>query len=443
MASNDNETNYLSGGSQVSRRQALAGIAAGAAVALPTIVPARALGRDGAVAPSEKINLGVIGIGPRCTYDLTSMLGLDDVRCAAITDVQKSRREAGKAHVDKLAGNSDCMLYRDMREMLARKDIDAVIVATGDRWHTPASILAAEAGKDVYCEKPCGLSIKNVQDLAAAMKRTGRIFQAGTQRRSVPQFQTAVEMARSGKLGKLDTLHASVYMPELGNSWLPGEPTPAPDVCDWNLWLGAAPWRPYNSAYVAGKWRGQYDFESGARLLDWGAHTVDMCQWANSADGTTPIEFEASPIGITCRYANGVKLFLDFLKTPFGDRSPNWNTKLGLCPVKFVGSEGSVEVGDDGIEVKLGGAVSPTEKIKKTRGIDAQTHARNFFDCVKSRKPTITNPDVMMHSHIASFAASFSWILGRKLTFDPVKNEFINDAEANSLRSRPERNCWA
>ncbi|MFM2094418.1 MAG: hypothetical protein RIS70_1542 [Planctomycetota bacterium] len=428
---------------QFTRRQAIAGMAAGAAVAFPTMVPSRVLGRDGAVAPSEKINLGVIGIGPRCTYVLTSMLGLNDVRCSAIADVQQSRREAGKTLVDKLAGNSDCVLYRDMREMLARKDIDAVIVATGDRWHTPASILAAEAGKDVYCEKPCGLSIKNVQDLAATMKRTGRIFQAGTQRRSVPQFQTAVEMARSGKLGKLDTLHASVYTPELGNTWLPGEPTPASDVCDWNLWLGPAPWRPYNSAYVAGKWRGQYDFESGARLLDWGAHTVDLCQWANDADGTTPIEFEPSPIGITCRYANGVKLFLDFLKTPFGDRSPNWNTKLGLCPVKFVGSEGSVEVGDDGIEVKLGGVDSSSDKIKKTRGIDAQLHARNFFDCVRSRKPTITNPEVMLHSHIASFAASFSWILGRKLTLDPARDEFINDAEANSLRTRPERNCWA
>jgi predicted dehydrogenase len=431
------------GGSQFTRRQVLAGMAAGAAVAFPTIVPSRVLGRDGAVAPSEKINLGVIGMGPRCTYVLTSMLGLDDVRCAAIADVQKSRREAGKALVDQLAGNSDCVLYRDLREMLARKDIDVVIVATGDRWHTPASILAAEAGKDVYCEKPCGLTIKNVQDLAATMKRTGRIFQAGTQRRSVPQFQSAVELARSGKLGKLDTLHASVYMPELGNTWLPGEPTPPVDVCDWNVWLGPAPWRPYNSAYIAGKWRGQYDFESGARLLDWGAHTVDQCQWANDADGTTPIEFTPSPIGITCRYANGVKLFLDFLKTPFGDRSPNWNTKLGLCPVKFVGSEGSVEVGDDGIEVKLGGVPTSTEKIRKTRGIDAQLHARNFFDCVRSRKPTITNPEVMLYSHITSFAASFSWILGRKLTYDPVKHEFINDAEANSLRSRPERDCWA
>jgi predicted dehydrogenase len=426
----------------LTRRQAVSGIAAGAAMALPTILPAHVLGRNGAVPPSEKINLGVIGIGPRCTYVLTSMLGLDDVRCVAIADVQKSRREAGKMLVDKLAGNSECTLFSDMRQMLERKDIDAVIVATGDRWHTPASILAAEAGKDVYCEKPCGLSIQNVLDLAAAMKRTGRIFQAGTQRRSVPQFQTAVEMAQAGKLGKLEMLHASVYTPELGNTWLPGEPTPAPDVCDWNLWLGPAPWRPYNSAYVAGKWRGQYDFESGARLLDWGAHTVDLCQWANSADGTTPVEFDPSPIGITCRYANGVKLFLDFLKTPFGDRSPNWNTKLGLCPVKFVGSEGSVEVGDDGIEVQMGGVPSSTEKIRKTRGIDAQIHARNFFDCVRSRKPTITNPDVMLHSHIASFAASFSWILGRRLTFDPVKKEFVNDPEANSLRSRPERNCW-
>lgn len=431
------------GGLRATRRQVLAGLAAGVAAAFPTIVPARALGLDGAVPPSERINLGVIGIGPRCTYVLTSMLGLADVRCAAIADVQQSRREASKELVDKLSGTADCVLYRDMRELLARKDIDALLVATGDRWHTPASILAAEAGKDVYCEKPCGLSIKNVQDLAAVMKRTGRVFQAGTQRRSVTQFQTAVEMARTGKLGKLDTLFASVYQPELGNAWLPGEPTPPADVCDWNLWLGPAPWRPYHQAYVAGKWRSQFDFESGARLLDWGAHTVDLCQWANDADGTAPVEYEPGPTGITCRYANGVKLVLDFLKTPFGDRGPNWNTKLGLCPVRFVGSEGSVEVGDDGIEMKIAGAAAEAEKIKKTRGIDAQTHARDFFDCVRSRKATITNPDVMLYSHLACFAASLSWILGRKLVFDPAKDEFISDAEANSLRSRPDRDCWA
>jgi len=427
----------------LTRREALAGLAAGGVLGFPTIIPARALGRNGAVAPSEKIQLGVIGIGPRATYVLTSMLGLPDVRCVAIADVQKSRREAGKALVDKLQGNADCELHRDLRELLARPEIDAVLIATGDRWHTPAAILAAEAGKDIYCEKPCGLSIANVGRLAETIRKTGRVFQAGTQRRSVAQFQTAAELARSGQLGQLQTLYASVYMPELGNSWLPGEPTPPAEVCDWNLWLGPAPWRPYNSAYVAGKWRGQYDFESGARLLDWGAHTVDLCQWANDADGTTPVEFTPSATGITCRYANGVKLVLDFLKTPFGDRSPNWNTKLGLCPVRYVGSEGSVEVGDDGIEVQRGGVVQPAEKIAKSRGIDAQTHARNFFDCVRSRQPTITHAEIMRQSHITSFAASFSWILGRTLTYDPVRNEFVGDAEANSLRTRPERDCWS
>ena len=385
----------------------------------------------------------MIGFGPRCTYVMNAMLSLPDARCVAIADVQKSRREAGKALVDKLSGTTDCVTYRDLRELLARKDIDAVVVATGDRWHTPASILAAEAGKDVYCEKPCGLSIRNVQDLAAAMKKHGRIFQAGTQRRSVPQFQTAVELARSGKLGKLQSLHASVYMPELGNTWLPGEPTPAPEVCDWNLWLGPAPWRPYNPAYVAGRWRNHFDFESGARLIDWGAHTVDQCQWANDADATAPVEFVPGKTNITCRYANGVKLVLEFLKTPFGDRGPVFNNKVGVCPVKFVGSEGSVEVGDEGIEVKQGTTAAKFEDTKRAKFYDAQVHAKNFFECIRSRKPTITHPDVMRQSHITSFAASFAWILGRTLTYDPAKNDFIGDAEANSLRSRPERNCWA
>ncbi len=432
----------------VTRRQFLGRSAAAASlavptIAVPTIIGARALGLEaGTAAASERITVGVIGFGNRCKYVLTSMLGLPDVQCVAIADVQKSRRESGKQLVDAHHGNADCTVYRDLREMLARKDIDAVLVATGDRWHTPASILAAEAGKDVYCEKPCGLTISNVENLAAAMKRTGRIFQAGTQRRSVPQFQAAVEMARDGKLGKLQTLRATVYQPEIGNTWLPMEPTPPREECDWNLWLGPSPWRPFNSSYVAGKWRNQFDFESGARLLDWGTHTVDMCQWANAADGSAPVEYEPGPTGITCRYANGVTLVLDFLKDPFGNRGPNWNTKLGLCPVRFEGSEGSVEVGDDGIEVTRGGVASPAEKVKKTRGIDAQTHARNFFDCVKSRKPTITNENVMLSSHAACFAASLSWILGRKLAFDPAKREFVDDAEANSLRVRPERR-WA
>ncbi|HEY3967488.1 MAG TPA: Gfo/Idh/MocA family oxidoreductase [Planctomycetaceae bacterium] len=412
-----------------------------AAAALPWIIPSHVLGKDGAIAPSEKITLGVIGIGPRCTYDLQAMLALPDVHCVAIADVQASRRDAGKTLVDKHYGNSDCKLYRDFRELLDRKDIDAVLIATGDRWHATASMLAAQAGKDVYSEKPCGLTIELCQKLAATMKATGRIFQAGTQRRSVPNFRQAVRLAHSGKLGKLQTLYASVYVPTLDNSWLPGEPTPPRDVVDWNLWLGPAPWRPYSSQYVAGKWRGYYDFDSGARLLDWGAHTVDLCQWANQADHTIPVSFEPSDNGIICLYGNGVKLVLDFLPTPFGDRGPNWITKLGTCPVRFVGDEGWLETGDNGDTEVSSEALRRDlqEKAAKVKGLDVSAHARNFFDCVKSRKPTEANPDVMRNSHVACHAAALSWILKRKLTMDPVKQEFVGDDEANSLCSRPAR----
>ena len=427
------------------RRQFLASSAGVAtATALPWIVSSHVLGLDGAAAPSEKITLGVIGIGPRCTYDLKAMLKLPDVQCVAIADVQASRREAGKKLVDGHYGNEDCVVVRDFRELLDRKDIDAVLIATGDRWHAPASIMAAKAGKDVYSEKPCGLTIANCQELSDTMKQTGRVFQAGTQRRSVANFQQAVQLAQSGKLGKIHTLHASVYVPVLGNDWLPVEPTPERDVVDWNLWLGPAPWRPFNNQYVAGKWRGYYDFDSGARLLDWGAHTVDLCQWANGADDTTPIEYEPSETNITCRYANGVKLVLDFLKVPFGDRSPHYITKLGTCPVRFVGEEGWVETGDSGgIELEPALLKGEFKDSKSKRdGLDVSTHARNFFDCVKSRGTTIANADVMRHSHIACHAAALSWILKRKLTFDPVKEEFIGDDEANGLRARVARDCW-
>lgn len=417
---------------------------AAVAAACATYIPAHVLGREGKVAPSEKITFGIIGIGPRCTYDLKAMLPFDDVRCVAIADVQARRRDAGKKLVDEHYGNSDCALYRDFRELLDRKDIDAVLIATGDRWHAPASILAAKAGKDVYSEKPCGITIGLCQELSATMHREKRVFQAGTQRRSVANFQKAVEWVHTGKLGKLHTMHASVYIPTLDNSWLPAEPVPSRDVVDWNLWLGPAAWRPFNQKYVDGKWRGQWDFDSGARLLDWGAHTVDLCQWANKADDTMPIEYEPGENNIVCRYANGVKLILDFLPEPFKDRSPQYMTRLGTCPVRFIGEEGWVETGDEGEIVAEPASLQKQlpEGMKRVRGLDVGTHARNFFDCIRSRGLTAANPDVMRRSHIACHAAAISWILKRKLTIDPVKEEFVDDAEANRFRNRPARD-WS
>jgi predicted dehydrogenase len=421
-------------------RRDLLKCSAGAVLAAPWFVPAAALGRDGKKAPSERITLGVIGFGPRCTYDLQAMLKHADVQCLAVCDVQASRREAGKKLVDQRYGNKDCVLYRDFRELLDRKDIDAVLIATGDRWHAPASILAAKAGKDVYSEKPCGITIAACQELADTMHRTKRVFQAGTQRRSVPNFQKAVELAHSGKLGKLHTLHASVYLPVLDNSWLPAQKTPPRAVVDWNLWLGPAPWRPFNQVYVDGRWRGQWDFDSGARLLDWGAHTVDLCQWANKADDTMPIEYEPTETNIVCRYANGVKLILDFLKEPFKDRSPHYITKLGTCPVRFVGEDGSVETGDAGeIVAKPVALQKEVQGTERVRGLDVTAHSRNFLDCIRTRKPTAANPDVMRRSHIACHAAAIAWVLRRKLKLDPLKEVFLDDEEANLMRSRPAR----
>ena len=381
---------------KLTRRELLQGaVATGAAMGLPWFVPGEACGRNGATAPSERIAFGVIGIGPRMTYDLGGVLPKSDVRCVAICDVQASRREAAKKLVDRHYGNKDCAVHRDFRELLARNDIEAVMIGTGDRWHAPASMLAAHTKKDVYSEKPCGLTIGLCQALDDTIRQTKRVFQAGTQRRSVPNFQAAVRLAQSGKLGKIHTLYASVYVPSVETQWLPGEPTPPRYVVDWDMWLGPAPWRPYNHKYVAGGWRGYWDFDSGCRLLDWGDHTVDICQWANAADDTMPIEYEPTDKAIVARDANGVKLVIEFLQTPFGAR-PGWVQATGTCCVRFVGDRGSVETGDNGLIVvqpdSLNAEIAEVSN-KRHKGLDVALHTRNFFDCVRSRAKPRPTPE--------------------------------------------------
>lgn len=418
-------------------------ITAGTGLAAPMIVPSRVLGLGAAVAPSEQIVLGGIGLGPRGSYDLSTILPEKDVRFTAICDVQRSRAERIKQMADNHYGNKDCAIYRDMFELLARRDIDAVWIATGDRWHAMASLLAAKAGKDVYSEKPCGMTIAEIQALADGIHRYGRVFQAGTQRRSQPQFQYAAYLAHSGKLGRLHTLHASVYVPTKQYDWLPAEPEPPKEECDWDRWLGPAPWRPYNHLYVAGRWRGHHDFEAGGNFLDWGAHTLDLCQWANQSDHTTPIEYEAGSTSITAQYANGVKIVCDFLPTPFGDRSPQYRTSTGTCPVRFEGDEGWVETGDDAEIVLSDNLVKTLRKVVVGTALSPAAHGRNFFDCVRSRAKPVCNQDIMRRTHIACFAAQLSWQLARKLTFDPVKEEFVNDEEANRMRRRATRQPWS
>ena len=417
-------------------------IAAGAGIAATHDSPFARFGVERRGGAQRTIVLGGIGLGPRGQYDLSVMLPEKDVQFVAICDAQRSRREQVKQMADAHYGNKDCVMYRDMFELLARPDIDAVLIATGDHWHALASLLAAKAGKDVYSEKPCGMTIGEIQSLADGIHRYGRVFQAGTQRRSVSNFQYAAHLAQSGKLGRLHTLHASVYVPSKNYAWLPAEPEPPKEECDWDRWLGPAPWRPYNSRYVSGGWRGHHDFEAGGNFLDWGAHTVDLCQWANQADHTMPIEYEATPNSVVARYANGVKLVCDFLPTAFGNRAPQYRTSTGTCPVRFEGDEGWVETGDNGEIVLSENLAKTLRKVVAGTGLSSAGHGRNFFDCVRSRAMPVCNQDIMRRSHIACFAAQLSWQLGRKLTLDPVKEEFVGDEEANRMRRRATREPW-
>ena len=426
----------MSANTSLARRRFLKGVA-GAAIGTAWFVPSSALGRGGLVAPSERIVLGGIGIRNRGGYALGFMLEQPDVHFAAVADVRADQRQAIKAMADRKNGDNACATYRDFRELLARRDIDAVLIATGDRWHAPISIMAAEAGKDVYSEKPCAITIELVRTLARAIRRTGRVFQAGTQRRNVSNFAHAVRLAQGGKLGKLRAIHASIYQLQDRHDWLPAEPVPSKDVIDWDLWLGPAPWRPYNRQYVDGGWRGFYDFDSGAKLLDWGAHTVDLCQWAAQADGTTPISYEPMDLpgdnAIACQYADGVKLIL---------RRNGW-MGLGTCPVRFEGDEGWVETGDSGqIAVSLDSLRADLPPPPSENGISPRYHVRDFFNCVKSRGLPASNAEVVARSHIACHAAALAWKLGRKLTFDPVAEQFVGDEEANRMRRRAMREPW-
>ncbi|MBN1853314.1 MAG: Gfo/Idh/MocA family oxidoreductase [Pirellulales bacterium] len=414
------------------RRRFLKSMAKASAIfALPHIIPGSALGRSNTVAPSERIVLGGLGLGGRGTGDLSDFLRNPDVQFVAICDVRKERRLAIKKMADQLSGNQDCAMYRDMHEILGRTDIDAMLIATGDRWHTMASITAARAGKDVYCEKPCSMTIAESRALADTFRKYDRIYQAGTQRRSIGNFIFATGLVAAGKLGKLHTVHANTLPPATSHQWLPGEPEPAKDDVDWDMWLGPCPWRPYNSQYIRGGWRGFFDFHGGG-ILEWGAHTVDLCQWAAQKDHTTPVEFVPEGSGVHATYADGLKLVM---------RDEGW-MGLGTCSVRYEGDEGWIETGDSGNFAIHPESLRTEQTVFRQAGTDPSTHIRNFLNCIKTRQPANSNADVAARSHVVSHAAYIAWQLGRTLKFNPLTEAFIDDDEANRMRSRALRAPW-
>jgi predicted dehydrogenase len=403
------------------------------------------MGKDGKVAPSERILLGGIGLGGRGRAVLSEMLGEPDVHFLSICDPNRSRREIVKTMVDAKYGNKDCAMARDVREFLAeRTDLDAVVIATGDRWHALASIMALRAGKDVYCEKPSSMTIAEGRTVVETARRYGRVYQTGTQGLSWPNRVFGIELARSGRLGKLHTAYAQIAPWDdalMRHDCLPAEPEPPPDELSWDAWLGPCPWRPYNAAYVRGAWRGHYDFHTSC-IGEWGAHTIIQVQAGIDARNTSAVEYEhvdnAFGDGLVARYANGVKLILS-------RQQACWP---GVSGQRFDGDEGWIA--NSGSEHEQTRASSPALLAEVARVLGSyaartgrpMNHARDFFNCIKSRRPTVANPEAMHGAMTTVHAANICMWLKRNLKYDPVKEEFVNDPEANRLRSRAMRAPW-
>jgi hypothetical protein len=407
---------------------------AGTLLMAPQVIPGRALGKDDTVPPSERIVMGGIGIGRRGSYDLSCFLPQPDVQFVAVCDIKAARRAAIKQIADEKYGNQDCATYRDFRELLGRSDIDAVLIATGPNWHCTAAVAAARAGKDMYCEKPCTKNIVQSLTLAEVMRRTGRVFQAGTQRRNLPHFAFACELARTGKLGKLKSVHAKpAGMTTVSSGWLPAEPEPPKEEIDWDMYLGPAAWRPFNAKLLDG-----FNFEKGGGMvgggvLEWGSHCVDLCQLAAGADYEAPIEYNPPQDNrMVARYANGVELVI---------REDGW-LPLGSCPVRFEGESGWVEAGDSGKLVLSSPALLAGRKVEEIGGYPATFHVRNFLDCVKTRSKPAAHADAACYSHIACHAANIAIFLDRQVRYDFKKNVFIDDEQANRLRSEAIREPW-
>ena len=418
---------------------------AAGAVALPFFVPASALGRDGTVAPSNRIVMAGIGLGGRGQGGLrTGDLPDKEVQFVAVCDVWNARREQVKAIVDAHYGNKDCATYIDMRELLARKDIDVIHTATGDRWHAGVSIAAMKAGKDVYTEKPASMTVREGQMVVAAARKYGRVYQAGMQRLSEPNFVVCNELLRLGRLGEVKKVYAHLAPSSwagvnLHRDWMPAQPLPPREVVDWDAWLGPCAWRPYNEKYLRHGWSRDHDLYTGI-IGEWGSHTYAQCHDALGAEGTSPVFYQCMhknvPNGMVMRFANGVEMI---------SAKGGWH---GTCGVRYEGSEGWVSCADGYSlpEVSRPSLLADYQKILADycvrTGYTGQNHMRQFLNSVKTRAKTIANP-VMMHRSMTSVhCANIAQWLGRDMTWDPAKEEFVNDPEANRMLSRTPRPGW-
>ncbi len=406
----------------------------GAVLAAPYIVPSSVLGRGGAVPPSERVTLGAIGCGGRGKSDLRDFLNEKDVRCLAVCDCWAERRNRMKAMVDAHYGNKDCVAHRFHEEVLGRDDIDVVLIATGDRWHAVLSTLAAKAGKDIYCEKPSTLTIAEGRALVETTKRYGTVWQCGTQRHSNDAFRFVVELIRGGKIGKLRTITTG-FGGWGGNGF--ATPEPVPNGFDYDRWLGQAPWAPYSPVRV-NLWRNNWDTGAGV-IPDMGAHYFDFAQWAHDSELTGPTEFQGEgefpedgfanvpfTINVEARYADGVRVLMN----------------SGPKTVRFDGDEGWIHITDAGEITAKPKSILEGRPVPSVHWSYMAGHIRNLLDCVRSRKLTVSHPEIAHRAHTIAHCADISLRLGRKVRWNPEAERFVGDDDANNMLSRTMRPPW-
>lgn len=415
----------------------------GAAIAVPALVPASVLGRNGVMTPSERVTMGFIGVGGQggghllggaWTYLAGGYTARKDVQVLAVCDVWRDRRERATQRVNDHYASAynkgsyqSCEAYADFRQVLARPDIDAVLIATPAHWHATMAAMAVKAGKDVYCEKPTAVTIQESQAVLAAVRRYGRVYQAGTQQRSEygGKFRQACEMVRSGRIGKLQSIYAyrdggAIFWP---NRFGPSRPIPA--GLEWDLYLGPAPSLPYDGITSA------HRFDIGE--LNWGQHHYDIVQWAAAADETGPVEIFMEQERSGYKYANGVVVY----GKPYPGESIGGDG--GAC---FVGTAGRIAV-DRGALVS-----DPPDLAREPLRPDemilyhSDSHSGNFLECVRSRKRTICDAGIAHRAASALLLGGVAKQLKRALKWDPQTEQFLNDEEANSLLSIAKRPPW-
>ena len=414
-----------------------------AAFAAPAFIPASALGRAGAMAPSERVTMGFIGVGGQgsghllggaWTYVAGGYAGRKDVQVLAVCDVWRDRRERASKkvndHYAEVYGKGSyksCEPYTDFRQLLDRSDINAVLIATPAHWHATMAAMAAAAGKDVYCEKPSAVTVSESQAMLAAVRRYGRVYQAGTQQRSEydSKFRRACEFVRSGRIGKLQAIYAyrdggAIFWPKRF-----GAARPVPADLDWDLYLGPAPWIPYDGN------TGAHRYDIGE--LNWGQHHYDIVQWAADADSTGPVELWMENDRSCYRYASGVVVYgKPYPKEPIGNDG-------GAC---FVGTAGRIAVDRDALVSDPPDIVREPLRPDEVHLYRSPSHSGNFLECVRTRKQPICDANVAHRAASALLLGGVVKQLKRPLKYDPYAERFVNDNEANCMLSIAKRPPW-